>query len=81
MPAMLDLFPRKKASGKDTHRKLRNKGRKRYFWRSKSELVLPLFDPRSGIRAVLDVDSGQPAAFSQTDVRFLEMIAGMVYDR
>jgi len=49
--------------------------------RSRSELVLPVFDPRSGIRAVLDVDSGQPAAFSQTDVRFLEIIAGMVYDR
>lgn len=49
--------------------------------RSRSELVLPVFDPRSGIRAVLDVDSGQPAAFSQTDVRFLEIIVGMVYDR
>ncbi|MGC9312769.1 MAG: GAF domain-containing protein, partial [Sediminispirochaetaceae bacterium] len=48
---------------------------------SKSELVLPVFDSRSEIRAVLDVDSARPDAFSRTDVRFLEKIADMVYDR
>lgn len=47
--------------------------------RSKSELTLPVFGPRSEIKAVLDVDSGQPDAFTRVDVRFLAKIADLVY--
>jgi L-methionine (R)-S-oxide reductase len=47
--------------------------------RARSEVTVPVFDPGIGIRAVLDVDSAQPDAFSRVDVDFLKKIAGLVY--
>jgi len=47
--------------------------------RSRSEAALPVFDPPSGIRAVLDVDSAHPDAFSRTDAHNLEKIAALVF--
>ena len=47
--------------------------------RSRSEIALPVFDPGSGTRAVLDVDSTRPDAFSPTDARFLAKIASLVF--
>ncbi len=47
--------------------------------RSRSELVLPVFDAAGRLAAVLDLDSDRPAAFDETDVRalaaMLEIIA------
>jgi len=37
-----------------------------------SEIVVPVFDSRGKVRAVLDVDSNSRAAFDDTDVRNLE---------
>jgi GAF domain-containing protein len=42
--------------------------------RSQSEIVVPLIDPRGRLLGVLDVDSGQPAAFDATDQAALERI-------
>ena len=40
--------------------------------RSRSELVVPLFDGKRKITAVLDIDSHLPAAFTEEDARALE---------
>ncbi|MEO1549040.1 MAG: GAF domain-containing protein [Pseudomonadota bacterium] len=37
-----------------------------------SEIVVPLFDARGAVFAVLDIDSDQPAAFDQADRAVLE---------
>ena len=42
--------------------------------RSRSEIVVPVFDGRGELIAVLDVDSDQPAAFDEVDRRWLEKI-------
>lgn len=47
--------------------------------RSRSEVALPVFAPPSGIRAVLDVDSTRPDAFSRTDAHYLGEIAALVF--
>lgn len=45
---------------------------------SRSEIVVPLRDSSGVIRAVLDVDSARPAAFDDTDRRWLERICPLV---
>jgi GAF domain-containing protein len=45
--------------------------------RSKSEIVAPLFK-HGEIYGVLDIDSDQPAAFDETDAKYLEKIAALV---
>ncbi len=47
--------------------------------RSSSEVVVPVRDTSGGIRAVLDVDSDKPDAFTDADVAGLERIAAMIY--
>lgn len=47
--------------------------------RSQSEVVVPVRDGSGAIVAVLDVDSDQPDAFSQTDVDGLERLVAMIH--
>lgn len=47
--------------------------------RSQSEVVVPVRDASGRIVAVLDVDSDQPDAFSQTDLAGLEQLVGMIH--
>jgi len=47
--------------------------------RSSSEVVVPVRDRSGEIRAVLDVDSDKPGAFSEADVEGLENIARLIY--
>jgi len=42
--------------------------------RSRSEIVVPVFDGRGELIGVLDVDSDQPDAFDEVDQRWLEKI-------
>ena len=49
--------------------------------RSKSEVVVPVFDKAGRLIAVFDVDSDQPAAFDETDARWLEAIMGDTFAR
>jgi L-methionine (R)-S-oxide reductase len=42
--------------------------------RSKSEIVVPVFGRNGRLLGVLDVDSAEPAAFDETDARWLERI-------
>jgi L-methionine (R)-S-oxide reductase len=42
---------------------------------ARSEIVIPIFDPRGELVAVLDIDSHQPAAFDDTDREGLERVA------
>jgi L-methionine (R)-S-oxide reductase len=42
--------------------------------RSLSEVVVPVFDAGGRLIAVFDVDSDRPAAFDETDARWLETI-------
>jgi L-methionine (R)-S-oxide reductase len=42
--------------------------------RSRSEIVVPIFDCRAELIAVLDIDSDQLAAFDEVDQRWLEEI-------
>jgi len=46
--------------------------------RSRSEIVVPLFDQNNKPWAVLDVDSKKLDAFSETDKLWLEKIAGLI---
>jgi L-methionine (R)-S-oxide reductase len=46
--------------------------------RSNSEIVVPLFDVRQRALGVLDVDSREFAAFSETDREWLEKIVGLI---
>ena len=48
---------------------------------TKSELVIPTIDAHGRLIAVLDIDSDQPDAFSQTDARALTDILGSVFAR
>ncbi len=47
--------------------------------RSSSEITIPVLDREHVIRAILDVDSDRPGAFSDVDRIALERIAGLVY--
>lgn len=47
--------------------------------RSRSEIVVPVFDPAGALIAVLDVDSTELSAFSDTDARGLEDIVRRVF--
>lgn len=42
--------------------------------RSRSEIVVPVFDGRSELIGVLDVDNDQPDAFDEVDRRWLEKV-------
>jgi L-methionine (R)-S-oxide reductase len=46
--------------------------------RSLSEIVVPVFDKRKRLRAVLDVDSARLNDFDETDVRGLEAISALL---
>lgn len=48
--------------------------------RSKSEIVVPVFDAAGDLIAVLDVDSDQPDAFDDEDRRGLEKIVTLFRD-
>lgn len=48
--------------------------------RANSEIVVPVRDVRGEAVAVLDVDSVDIDAFSDTDVTGLERVAGMIYN-
>jgi L-methionine (R)-S-oxide reductase len=45
---------------------------------TRSEIVVPVLDGGGRVRAVLDVDSDAPAAFEETDARWLEEVCGWV---
>lgn len=47
---------------------------------TRSEIVVPVFDKIGDVRAVLDVDSNQPAAFTPADAAFLETVCGLLSD-
>ncbi|HEY2177559.1 MAG TPA: GAF domain-containing protein [Caulobacteraceae bacterium] len=49
--------------------------------RSRSEIVVPIFDVEGRLIAVLDVDSTAPAAFGRSDARGLEDIVRRVFAR
>lgn len=46
---------------------------------TRSELVLPVFDPQGEVIAVFDLDSDQPAAFSAQDIEGLSQILHDVF--
>ena len=48
---------------------------------SVSEIVVPVFDARGELIAVLDVDSTLPAAFDQVDRRWLERIVALLREK
>lgn len=48
--------------------------------RARSEIVVPVVDSQGALRAVLDVDSAQVAAFDEVDAVFLEEIAERMAD-
>lgn len=41
---------------------------------TRSEIVVPVITPSDRLLAVLDVDSNDPAAFDETDLRYLERL-------
>lgn len=47
--------------------------------RSRSEIVVPVFDPQGGLIAVFDVDSPNLAAFDEVDAKYLEAILCQVF--
>lgn len=49
--------------------------------RSKSEIVVPVFDASGALAAVLDVDSTEPAAFDPEDQAGLEAICALLFTR
>ncbi|MDP1632733.1 MAG: GAF domain-containing protein [Caulobacter sp.] len=49
--------------------------------RSRSEVVVPVFDPAGDLIAVLDVDSDRPAAFDAVDALWLARITGDIFSR
>ncbi|HYG26187.1 MAG TPA: GAF domain-containing protein [Caulobacteraceae bacterium] len=49
--------------------------------RSQSEVVVPVFDKDGELIAVFDVDSDRPAAFDETDARWLERILHETFAR
>lgn len=49
--------------------------------RSRSEIVVPVFNANRDLIAVLDVDSSNLANFDKTDSNYLEQIIGQVFGR
>jgi GAF domain-containing protein len=49
--------------------------------RSKSEIVLPVFDPTGALIGVLDVDSTELAAFDEVDAEWLGKILHEIFGR
>ena len=47
---------------------------------TRSEIVVPVFDSNGKVRAVLDVDSDEPAAFDEIDQQFLEKVCRLFRD-
>ncbi len=47
--------------------------------RSQSEIVVPVFTPEGEIYGVMDVDSDKLASFDETDARYLQEIARMIF--
>lgn len=47
---------------------------------SRSEIVVPLCDRQGTVKAVLDIDSRELAAFDDTDAQWLEQIAAAIAD-
>jgi len=41
---------------------------------SRSEIVVPLFDAKGEVRAVLDIDSKELGTFDETDKEYLEQL-------
>jgi GAF domain-containing protein len=48
---------------------------------TRSEIVVPVRNKSGEVIAVFDIDSDQPAAFTQEDADFLEDILGLVFAR
>lgn len=48
--------------------------------RSKSEIVVPLRNPKGIIVGVFDVDSKEQKSFDEVDAEWLEKIVAMIYD-
>lgn len=48
--------------------------------RSRSEIVVPVFDGEGKLLAVFDVDSTEQAAFDETDARHLEAILAATFE-
>ena len=48
---------------------------------SAAEIVVPVFDARRELIAVLDVDSTLPAAFDEVDQRWLERIVALLAEK
>jgi len=48
---------------------------------TKSEIVLPVHDRQGRLRAVLDIDSDEPAAFDETDEQELSAICASIGQR
>jgi GAF domain-containing protein len=46
--------------------------------RSKSEIVLPIYDNKKNIIGVLDVDSDKTASFDEVDARYLEKMLELI---
>ncbi|MCF8371759.1 MAG: GAF domain-containing protein [Bacteroidales bacterium] len=49
--------------------------------RSKSEIVVPVFDAKNEIVGVLDVDSDNLNSFDDLDATYLEKIVGMIFQK
>lgn len=47
--------------------------------RSRSEIVVPLYDEKNELCGVLDIDSRELNSFDETDARWLEKIVRLVY--
>ena len=45
---------------------------------SKSEIVVPVFDKKGDVTAVLDIDDNQYATFDNTDAAWLEWLAALI---
>jgi L-methionine (R)-S-oxide reductase len=45
---------------------------------TRSEIVVPVLDPAGAVRAVLDIDSDQAAAFDSEDERQLAAICALI---
>ena len=45
---------------------------------SRSEIVVPVFDARHRVKAVLDIDSKELGTFDEVDARWLEQIVGVL---
>ncbi|MGQ9801830.1 MAG: GAF domain-containing protein [Candidatus Saccharicenans sp.] len=49
--------------------------------RSQSEIVVPVFKPDGSVYGVIDVDSDKLASFDETDARYLQKIAGLIFQK